>query len=124
MGERERMAAAGQRAPAPEPQPAASSESINAPLLPATRQSIVGALGLRHEKKMYACLTKHNPDGQPHPWWSGVKCCMKEWTMGEEWLKKCWNGVLAYVVAESALLWRVGVDTEAGIYTCRQLRDR
>ena len=113
------MAAAGQRAPAPEPLPAASSESINAPLLPAgqaTRQSIVSALGLAHEDKMYACLRRHNPDGQPHPWWSGVKCCMDEWTMGEEWLKKCWSGVLAYVVVEVAFAIVLLITRLAGVY--------
>ena len=118
-GERQRMAAAGQRAPAPEPLPAASSESINAPLLPAgqaTRQSIVSALGLAHEDKMYACLRRHNPDGQPHPWWSGVKCCMDEWTMGEVWLKKCWSGVLAYVVVEVAFAIVLLITRLAGVY--------
>eukprot|EP01043_Picozoa_sp_COSAG02_P066577 COSAG02_NODE_10410_length_1946_cov_3.650785_1_plen_447_part_10 len=64
------------------------------------RQSIVGALGLDREDLMYACLHRHNPDGQPHPWWSGVKCFLSEWEMGEVWLRKCWNGVLAYVVVE------------------------
>jgi hypothetical protein len=48
----------------------------------------------------YACLHHHNPDGQPHPWWSGVKCLLSEWEMGKVWLKKCWSGVLAYVVVE------------------------
>lgn len=87
--------------------PAASP--INAPLLPGVehpqgvsiaRHSIVAALGLSSEDKMYACLNRHNPNGQPHPWWSGVKCCMREWQMGKEWLEKCWSGVLLYVVVE------------------------
>jgi hypothetical protein len=103
-GIREQMAAAaaaGERAgridePLLQPRAAGQRSGRGA----GARQSIVAALGLAHEDLMYACLHRHNPNGQPHPWWSGVKCFLSEWKMGEVWLRKCWNGVLAYVVVE------------------------
>ena len=61
----------------------------------------VTAQGMDAPEKLYQLLRDTNPNGMKHDWKWGLGW-MKEWEMGEEWLEKCWRGVLQYVLCQVA----------------------
>jgi hypothetical protein len=63
------------------------------------RGGFVVAQGMDEPEKLYQLLRDTNPDGMKHEWMWGLGW-MNEWEMGEEWLQKCWKGVLQYVILQ------------------------